>query len=151
MHISDWSSELCSSELTSQFTYRILLRFSRGPGIPLFDQALRTGSVYMINIEINGEARALDVAEDTPLLWVLRDELGLTGTKFGCGMALCGACTVHVDGVATRACVTAVGDVAGSRSEEHTSDLQSLKSNSYPVFCFQNNTKDTHQCACANI
>lgn len=68
----------------------------------------------MINIEINGGARALDVAEDTPLLWVLRDELGLTGTKFGCGMALCGACTVHVDGVATRSCVTAVGDVAGT-------------------------------------
>src|SRR3546814_18555552 len=119
MHISDWSSELCSSELTSQFTYRILLRFSRGPGIPLFDQALRTGSVYMINIEINGEARAVDVAEDTPLLWVLRDELGLTGTKFGCGLALCGACTVHVDGVATRPCGTAVGDVAGPAVTTH--------------------------------
>src|SRR3546814_10276698 len=71
MRISDWSSDVCSSDL-------------------------------------------LDVAEDTPLLWVIRDELGLTGTKFGCGMAMCGACTVHVDGVATRSCVTAVGDVAGS-------------------------------------
>ncbi len=68
----------------------------------------------MVKLLINGAERELDVAEDTPLLWVLRDELGLTGTKFGCGMSLCGACTVHVDGVATRSCVTAVGDVAGS-------------------------------------
>jgi len=67
----------------------------------------------MVKLQINGEERDLDVAEDTPLLWVIRDELGLTGTKFGCGMAMCGACTVHVDGVATRSCVTAVGDVAG--------------------------------------
>jgi isoquinoline 1-oxidoreductase subunit alpha len=68
----------------------------------------------MVKLRINGEERDLEVAEDTPLLWVIRDELGLTGTKFGCGMAMCGACTVHVDGVATRSCVTAVGDVAGS-------------------------------------
>ncbi|WP_193367687.1 (2Fe-2S)-binding protein [Pelagibius marinus] len=68
----------------------------------------------MVKLLINGAERELDVAEDTPLLWALRDELGLTGTKFGCGMSLCGACTVHVDGVATRSCVTAVGDVAGS-------------------------------------
>ncbi len=68
----------------------------------------------MVKLLINGEARELDVAEDTSLLWVIRDELGLTGTKFGCGMSLCGACTVHIDGVATRSCVTAVGDVAGS-------------------------------------
>ena len=68
----------------------------------------------MVKLLINGEERELDVTEDTPLLWVVRDELGLTGTKFGCGMSLCGACTVHVDGVAMRSCVTAVGDVAGS-------------------------------------
>ncbi len=68
----------------------------------------------MVKLLINGAERELDVAEDTPLLWVVRDELGLTGTKFGCGMSLCGACTVHVDGVATRSCVTAVGDVVGS-------------------------------------
>lgn len=68
----------------------------------------------MVKLLINGEERELDVTEDTPLLWVIRDELGLTGTKFGCGMSLCGACTVHVDGAATRSCVTAVGDVAGS-------------------------------------
>lgn len=60
----------------------------------------------MIQLTINGEARAVDSADDTPLLWVLRDELNLTGTKFGCGRAVCGACTVHVDGAATRACVT---------------------------------------------
>jgi len=69
----------------------------------------------MVKLLINGEERELDVAADTPLLWVVRDELGLTGTKFGCGMSLCGACTVHVDGVATRSCVTAVGDVEGSQ------------------------------------
>jgi len=69
----------------------------------------------MVKLSINGEERELDVADDTPLLWAIRDELGLTGTKFGCGMAMCGACTVHVDGIATRSCVTAVGDVAGSQ------------------------------------
>ena len=69
----------------------------------------------MVKLSINGEQRELDVAADTPLLWVIRDELGLTGTKFGCGMSLCGACTVHVDGVATRSCVTAVGDVEGGQ------------------------------------
>lgn len=68
----------------------------------------------MVELKLNGQTRSLDVPADMPLLWVLRDELGLTGTKFGCGMAQCGACTVHVDGVATRSCVTAVGDVTGS-------------------------------------
>ena len=66
----------------------------------------------MVTLKINGETRELEVASDTPLLWALRDELKLTGTKFGCGMALCGACTVHVDGVATRACVTPVNSLA---------------------------------------
>ena len=65
------------------------------------------------NIEINGAVRTVDVDGDTPLLWVLRDVLGMTGTKFGCGMALCGACTVHIDGVATRSCATPV-DSLGS-------------------------------------
>jgi len=67
----------------------------------------------MVTLKINGETREIEVASDTPLLWALRDELNLTGTKFGCGMALCGACTVHVDGVATRACVTPVASLAG--------------------------------------
>jgi aerobic-type carbon monoxide dehydrogenase small subunit (CoxS/CutS family) len=65
-----------------------------------------------MKLEINGKSVDVDVPRDTPLLWVLREEVGLTGTKFGCGKALCGACTVHVDGHAKRSCVTAVGDVA---------------------------------------
>ena len=67
----------------------------------------------MITFKVNGEQRSLDVEPDAPLLWVLRDELGLTGTKFGCGIAQCGACTVHVDGVAQRTCVLPVSAVAG--------------------------------------
>ena len=65
-------------------------------------------------IKVNGLARTVDVDGDTPLLWVLRDVLGMTGTKFGCGMALCGACTVHVDGVATRSCTTTIDSVGTS-------------------------------------
>jgi isoquinoline 1-oxidoreductase alpha subunit len=67
------------------------------------------------NVEVNGSARSVDVDGDTPLLWVLRDVLGMTGTKFGCGMALCGACTVHIDGVATRSCVTPVNSIGKSK------------------------------------
>ena len=66
-----------------------------------------------MNLMINGRSRAVEAAADTPLLWVLRDELGLTGTKFGCGAGLCGACTVHLDGAAVRACMTALSDAAG--------------------------------------
>jgi isoquinoline 1-oxidoreductase subunit alpha len=62
-------------------------------------------------IKINGTAHTVDVDGDTPLLWVLRDVLGMTGTKFGCGRALCGACTVHLNGVATRSCVTPVESI----------------------------------------
>ena len=67
----------------------------------------------MITLTINGQSRTIDLPADTPLLWALRDTVGLTGTKYGCGMALCGACTVHVDGEATRACVTPISAVAG--------------------------------------
>jgi len=67
-----------------------------------------------ITIKVNGVNRTADVDGDTPLLWVLRDVLGMTGTKFGCGMALCGACTVHVDGASTRSCVTSVDSVGTS-------------------------------------
>ena len=65
-------------------------------------------------LKINGETREVDPAEGTPLLWVIRDELKLTGTKFGCGVAACGACTVHVDGQPVRSCQTFVEDVAGA-------------------------------------
>jgi isoquinoline 1-oxidoreductase subunit alpha len=66
-------------------------------------------------ININGTQRSVDVDSDTPLLWVLRDVLGMTGTKFGCGMALCGACTVHLDGSAVRSCITAIDSVGDSK------------------------------------
>jgi len=64
-------------------------------------------------VNVNGTLQTVDVDTDTPLLWVLRDVLGISGTKFGCGIALCGACTVHVDGVPVRSCVTPVGTVGG--------------------------------------
>ena len=67
----------------------------------------------MISVTVNGTVHRLDVSPDTPLLWVLRDTLGLTGTKYGCGIAQCGACTVHVDGTPTRACITPISTLAG--------------------------------------
>jgi isoquinoline 1-oxidoreductase alpha subunit len=69
----------------------------------------------VFTIDVNSHAHSVDVDGDTPLLWVLRDVLGMTGTKFGCGMALCGACTVHIDGAATRACVTPVDSIGASK------------------------------------
>ena len=69
----------------------------------------------MIRLSVNGRDTAVDVDPDMPLLWVLRDTLGLTGTKFGCGMALCGACTVHLDGQPIRSCVTPVSAVAARK------------------------------------
>ena len=66
------------------------------------------------DINVNGRTHSVDVDGDTALLWVLRDVLGMTGTKFGCGLALCGACTVHVDGVATRSCITPVDSIGNS-------------------------------------
>jgi isoquinoline 1-oxidoreductase alpha subunit len=65
----------------------------------------------MVTLRVNGEAHTADVSDDMPLLWVLRDVLGLTGTKFGCGVALCGACTVHLDGQAVRSCVLPAGSI----------------------------------------
>lgn len=67
----------------------------------------------MVTLKINSEDHTVDVPPDMPLLWVLRDVVGLTGTKFGCGMALCGACTVHVNGEAARSCVTPISSVVG--------------------------------------
>ena len=66
-------------------------------------------------IKVNGTSHSVDVDGDTPLLWVLRDVLGMTGTKFGCGMALCGACTVHIDGAATRSCITSIDSIGDSQ------------------------------------
>ena len=69
----------------------------------------------MIALSINGKIHNVDVESDTPLLWVLRDTIGLTGTKYGCGIAQCGACTVHIDGVVTRSCQIPVGTLAGKK------------------------------------
>ncbi len=84
----------------------------------------------MIALIVNGEKRELDVDPTTPLLWVLRDTLGLTGTKYGCGIALCGVCTVHIDGEPARSCVTPVASVAGKA----VTTIEGLsKDNSHPV------------------
>jgi len=68
-----------------------------------------------ITFTLNGKAQTVNVSPDMPLLWVLRDTLNMTGTKFGCGMALCGACTVHINGEATRSCITAISTVSGKK------------------------------------
>jgi aerobic-type carbon monoxide dehydrogenase small subunit (CoxS/CutS family) len=84
----------------------------------------------MIALTVNGTSRQLDVAPEMPLLWALRETLELTGTKYGCGMALCGACTVHVDGVPARACVTPVSAVAG----KHVTTIEGLSAKTdHPV------------------
>jgi isoquinoline 1-oxidoreductase alpha subunit len=69
----------------------------------------------MVTLIVNGKPRNLDVPDDMPLLWTLRDVLSMTGTKFGCGVGLCGACTIHIDGHPTRSCITAVSAAAGKR------------------------------------
>ena len=68
-----------------------------------------------ISISVNGKAQQVDAPAEMPLLWLLRDTLGMTGTKFGCGVGMCGACTVHVDGKAARACVVTVGELSGKK------------------------------------
>jgi isoquinoline 1-oxidoreductase alpha subunit len=68
----------------------------------------------MPTIKVNGVAREVKASDDTPLLWVIREHLGMTGTKFGCGKGLCGACTVHINGEATRTCITPLADAAGA-------------------------------------
>jgi isoquinoline 1-oxidoreductase subunit alpha len=76
----------------------------------------------VVTIEVNGEEHSLDIEPEMPLLWAIRNTLGLTGTKFGCGIAQCGACTVHIDGEATRSCITPVGTLAG----RHVTTIESL-------------------------
>ncbi len=84
----------------------------------------------MITLLVNGEKQVVKASPDTPLLWVLRDDLGLTGTKYGCGMALCGACTVHIDGEAVRSCVIPVSSLAGKK----ITTIEGLSQNSdHPV------------------
>jgi isoquinoline 1-oxidoreductase alpha subunit len=84
----------------------------------------------MVKLTINGKSVEVDVPPETPLLWTLRDALGMTGSKFGCGMALCGACTVHVDGEPTRSCVTPIAALAGRQ----ITTIEGLSANSdHPV------------------
>jgi isoquinoline 1-oxidoreductase subunit alpha len=83
-----------------------------------------------VQFVLNGKSQTVDVSPQMPLLWVLRDTLGMTGTKFGCGMALCGACTVHIEGAATRSCITPVAAVAG----KHITTIEGLSTDrSHPV------------------
>jgi isoquinoline 1-oxidoreductase alpha subunit len=83
-----------------------------------------------ISLNVNGKTVSVDAEPDTPLLWVIRDDVGLTGTKFGCGAALCGACTVHVDGAPIRSCQTPVSAVVGKK----VATIESLsKDNSHPL------------------
>jgi len=84
----------------------------------------------MITLTVNGQQHQVDLEPDTPLLWALRDAVGLTGTKFGCGIAQCGACTVHIDGVAMRSCSVPIGAVAGKK----TTTIEALSPDSkHPV------------------
>src|SRR4051812_25043381 len=79
----------------------------------LVSRSLRSSRISMFTLRVNGNEYPVDVAVDVPLLWVLRDVIGLTGTKFGCGIAQCGACTVHIDSRAVRSCVLPAASVAG--------------------------------------
>ena len=84
----------------------------------------------MIKFELNGRQVSVDAEPDTPLLWAIRDEIGLTGTKFGCGIGACGACTVHIDGAAVRSCITYLSDVEGLK----VTTIEGLDENgSHPV------------------
>ena len=90
-----------------------------------------------VDFQINGKAAKANAETDTPLLWVIRDELGLTGTKFGCGAALCGACTVHVDGQPTRSCQTPISSVAGKK----VATVEGLSNNA--SFCIETRCDDS--------
>ena len=83
--------------------------------MPLRDETKSNREMFMLSLSVNGQSHQVDVPPDMPLLWVLRDVIGLTGTKFGCGIAQCGACTVHLDGQPVRSCVLPVGSI-GSKA-----------------------------------
>ena len=95
-----------------------------------------------ISLLVNGSERKVSVSPDTPLLWVLRDTLNLTGTKFGCGAGLCGACTVHVEGAAVRSCSTPVSQVAG----KHVTTIEGLSANGLHVLQKAWIAEDVPQC-----
>src|SRR5215470_7025454 len=96
--------------------YLHLRPMASGPGLRCDGGPIpASGGTPMIRLNVNGKPRDLDIPGDTPLLWTLRDVLSMTGTKFGCGAALCGACTVHIDGQPTRSCVTPISAVVGKR------------------------------------
>ncbi|HKN32684.1 MAG TPA: (2Fe-2S)-binding protein [Terriglobales bacterium] len=95
-----------------------------------------------ISLRVNGSERKVSVSPDTPLLWVLRDTLNLTGTKFGCGAGLCGACTVHVEGAAVRSCSTPVSQVAG----KHVTTIEGLSANGLHVLQKAWIAEDVPQC-----
>ena len=103
-----------------------------------------------ITINVNGKQQAIDVSPETPLLWVLRDTLGLTGTKFGCGMAMCGACTVHLNGEAIRSCVTPISSAVGKK----ITTIEGLSPNvSHPlqIAWVQNNVPQCGYCQSGQI
>ena len=95
-----------------------------------------------IEFTLNGKRQSVDVSPQMPLLWVLRDTLGLTGTKFGCGLQLCGACTVHINGVATRSCGTAISSVAG----KNVTTIEGLSANGLHVLQKAWIAEDVPQC-----
>ena len=103
-----------------------------------------------ITINVNGKQQAVDVSPETPLLWVLRDTLGLTGTKFGCGMSMCGACTVHLNGEAIRSCVTPISSAVGKK----ITTIEGLSPNvSHPlqIAWVQNNVQPCGYCQSGQI
>ena len=103
-----------------------------------------------ITINVNGKQQAVDVSPETPMLWVLRDTLGLTGTKFGCGMAMCGACTVHLNGEAIRSCVTPISSAVGKK----ITTIEGLSPNvSHPlqIAWVQNNVPQCGYCQSGQI
>src|SRR5262247_3436066 len=104
---------------------------ARGTGTALLASCLAKGSAFMqLTLNINNKAETVDVEPETPLLWVLRDNIGLTGTKYGCGIARCGACTVHIDGQAVKSCNTKVSAAVGTR----VTTIEGLSANSnHPV------------------
>jgi isoquinoline 1-oxidoreductase alpha subunit len=94
---------------------KIVVGYSRLRDVFCLTALFPHGGIMAISFVLNGKPQTVDVAPEMPLLWVLRDTLNMTGTKFGCGMALCGACTVHIEGAAARSCVTPIANVAGKK------------------------------------